>query len=74
MLPAPASDDARRAAQRVEWYSTFFAKAPLVVAVTRQPYETVIEGTLADSLTTLSVARFRAIQATQAYRLRRYSP
>ena len=51
MLPEPASDDARRAAQRVERFSTFFADAPLVVAVTRQPYQTVIEGALADSLT-----------------------
>ena len=51
MLPEPASDDARRAAQRVERFSTFFADAPLVVAVTRQPYTTVIEGALADSLT-----------------------
>jgi len=51
MLPEPGSDDARRAAQRVEWCSTFFAEAPPVVAVTRQPYTTVIEGALADSLT-----------------------
>ncbi len=43
MLPEPGSDDARRAAQRVEWFSTFFAEAPLVVAVTRQPYTTVIK-------------------------------
>jgi nitroreductase len=49
LLHEPASDDARRAGQRVEWFSTFFADAPLVVAVTRQPYATVIEGALADS-------------------------
>jgi nitroreductase len=51
MLPDPGSDDARRAAQRVEWFSTFFADAPLVIAVTRQPYTTVIESALADSPT-----------------------
>jgi nitroreductase len=42
LLPEPSSDDARRASQRVEWYSTFFAEAPLVMAVSRQPYDTVI--------------------------------
>ena len=42
LLPAAVSEDARRAAQRVEWFSTFFADAPLVMAVTRLPYESVI--------------------------------
>jgi nitroreductase len=51
MLPGPGSDDARRAAQRVEWFSTFFEEAPLVVAVARQPYTTVINVALADSPT-----------------------
>lgn len=51
LLPDPGSEDARRAAQRVEWFSTFFADAPLVVAVTRQPYASVIESALAGSLT-----------------------
>ncbi len=51
MLPDPGSDDARRAAQRVEWFSTFFAEAPLVIVVTRQPYTTVIESALAASPT-----------------------
>lgn len=46
LLPAPESDDARRAAQRVDWFSTFFADAPLVIAVTRQPYASVIERAL----------------------------
>jgi nitroreductase len=49
LLPEPASDDARRAVQRVEWFSTFFADAPLVVAVTRQPYASVIARTLSGS-------------------------
>jgi nitroreductase len=47
LLPAPVSEDARRAAQRVEWFSTFFADAPLVMAVTRLPYESVIARALA---------------------------
>lgn len=42
LLPATMSEDARRAAQRVEWFSTFFADAPLVMAVTRLPYESVM--------------------------------
>jgi nitroreductase len=49
LLPEPASEDARRALQRVEWFSTFFADAPLVVAVTRQPYASVIARTLSGS-------------------------
>lgn len=42
LLPATLSEDARRAAQRVEWFSTFFADAPLVMAVVRRPYRSVI--------------------------------
>jgi nitroreductase len=42
LLPAAMSEDARRAAQRVEWFSTFFADAPLVIAVVRRPYSSVI--------------------------------
>ncbi len=42
LLPAALSEDARRAAQRVEWFSTFFADAPLVMAVARLPYRSVI--------------------------------
>ena len=42
LLPGTLSEDARRAAQRVEWYSTFFADAPLVMAVARLPYRSVI--------------------------------
>ena len=49
LLPAAMSEDARRAAQRVEWFSTFFADAPLVMAVTRQPYESVIARAVAGS-------------------------
>ena len=49
LLPDAASDDARRALQRVEWFSTFFADAPLVVAVTRQPYTSVIARALSGS-------------------------
>jgi nitroreductase len=49
ILPAPATDDARRSRQQVEWFSTFFADAPLVVAVVLLPYESVIEGALKSS-------------------------
>lgn len=49
LLPEPVTEDARRAAQRVEWFSTFFADAPLVVAVTRQPYQSVIARVVAGS-------------------------
>ena len=41
MLPEPAGDDASRVRQRVEWFSTFFGDAPLVVAVVLLPYESV---------------------------------
>jgi nitroreductase len=42
LVPATLSEDARRAAQRVEWFSTFFADAPLVIAVVRRPYRSVM--------------------------------
>ena len=42
LLPVAMSEDARRAAQRVEWFSTFFAEAPLVMAVAKRPYRSVI--------------------------------
>jgi nitroreductase len=60
LLPAAMSEDARRAAQRVEWFSTFFADAPLVMAVTRQPYESVIARALAGS--SLSAADVNAMR------------
>jgi nitroreductase len=60
LLPDAASDDARRASQRVEWFSTFFADAPLVVAVTRQPYESVIARAAAGS--SLSAADINAMR------------
>ncbi len=46
LLSTAESDDARHAAQRVEWFSTFFADAPLVIAVTRRPYTSVIDRAL----------------------------
>jgi nitroreductase len=49
LLPPAMSEDARRSAHRVEWFSTFFADAPLVMAVTRQPYESVIARAVAGS-------------------------
>ncbi|HOQ62317.1 MAG TPA: nitroreductase family protein [Vicinamibacterales bacterium] len=52
LLPRPADEDARRAGRRVERFSTFFAHAPLVIAVALEPYESVIEGALRGSAVT----------------------
>ena len=60
LLPAAMSEDARRAAQRVEWFSTFFADAPLVMAVTRQPYESVMIRAVAGA--SLSAADINAMR------------
>jgi nitroreductase len=60
LLPEPVTEDARRAAQRVEWFSTFFADAPLVMAVTRQPYQSVIARAVAG--TSLSAADINAMR------------
>jgi nitroreductase len=46
MAPESASDDIRRARQRVEWFSTFFADAPLTMAIVSLPYEAVIQGAI----------------------------
>jgi nitroreductase len=55
LVPEPESEDARHARQRVEWFSTFFADAPLVVAVVLLPYHSVVE-------TALETARVTAAQ------------
>ena len=60
LMPAAMSEDARRAAQRVEWFSTFFADAPLVMAVTRQPYQSVIARAVAGS--SMSAADINAMR------------
>jgi nitroreductase len=52
MMPDAGSDEARHARQRVEWFSTFFAEAPLVVAVVLLPYESVVETALEGSRVT----------------------
>jgi nitroreductase len=49
MLPTAVTETARHARQRVEWYSTFFGDAPLVVAVVLLPYESVVEDALESS-------------------------
>jgi nitroreductase len=49
ILPAAVTETARHARQRVEWYSTFFGDAPLVVAVVLLPYESVVEDALETS-------------------------
>jgi nitroreductase len=46
MLPAAVTETARHARQRVEWFSTFFGDAPLVVAVVLLPYRSVVEDAL----------------------------
>ncbi len=46
LMPEPASDAARHAQQRVEWFSTFFADAPLVVGVVLMPYQSVMDAAL----------------------------
>lgn len=46
LLPRPPDEAARRAGRRVERFSTFFAEAPLVIAVAVTPYESVIESAL----------------------------
>lgn len=49
MLADAGSEEARHTRQRVEWFSTFFAEAPLVIAVSLQPYEAVVEMALESS-------------------------
>jgi len=46
MLPDEGSESARHARQRVEWFSTFFADAPLVIGVVLLPYRSVVEEAL----------------------------
>ena len=45
-LLANARDDSAKAIAQVEWYSTFFANAPAVVAVASRPYEAVMDEVL----------------------------
>jgi nitroreductase len=53
-------DAARRVGHRVEWFSTFFEDAPLVVAVVAEPYTAVIQGILDGSK--LTGARVNALR------------
>jgi nitroreductase len=46
LLPEEGSEEARHARQRVEWFSTFFVDAPLVVGVVLLPYESVVQAAL----------------------------
>jgi nitroreductase len=67
LLPEPTSDAAKHARQRVEWFSTFFADAPLVVAVVLTPYESVVEAALEQSrLTGAQVNAMRGQPDVQA--------
>jgi len=49
LLPVPEDDEGRRTRQFVEWSSTFFADAPLVIAVLVVPYASVVQGMLEGS-------------------------
>jgi nitroreductase len=49
MLPTAVTETGRHARQRVEWYSTFFGDAPLVIAVALLPYESVVQDALQES-------------------------
>lgn len=49
MLPNVANEDDRRAKSQVDWFSTFFADAPAVIAVMGCPYEAIIDKALADN-------------------------
>ena len=42
-LPDPADERGARARARVEWFSTFFADAPALIAVTLAPYRAAID-------------------------------
>jgi nitroreductase len=54
ILPDEGSDAALHARQRVDWYSTFFIDAPLVVGVVLLPYKSVVEAALEGSRVTAS--------------------
>jgi nitroreductase len=49
LLPMPEDDETRQARQFVEWSSTFFADAPLVIAAVVVPYASVVQGMLEGS-------------------------
>jgi len=50
MLPDGEDDERRRAKDQVDWFSTFFGKAPAVIAVLSRPYEAIVDCTLSDTL------------------------
>jgi nitroreductase len=60
LIPEPKTDEARQAKQRVEWFSTFFGDAPLVIAVVSLPYETVIQHALGGG--TVTAAQVNAMR------------
>ena len=60
ILPEEGSEAARHARQRVEWFSTFFADAPLVIAVVLLPYDPVVEPALEGSR--LTAAKINAMR------------
>ena len=60
ILPDEGSEAARHARQRVDWFSTFFVDAPLVIAVVLLPYESVVEPALEGSR--LTAAKINAMR------------
>ena len=60
ILPDEGSEAARHARQRVDWFSTFFVDAPLVIGVVLLPYDSVVEPALEGSR--LTAAKVNAMR------------
>lgn len=48
-LPVCEDETERKAKAQVEWFSTFFADAPVVIAVAARPYEAIVDQALPHS-------------------------
>jgi nitroreductase len=48
-LPLTADESERKAKAQVDWFSTFFADAPVVMAVATRPYEAIVDKALVHS-------------------------
>lgn len=48
-LPVCEDENERRAKSQVEWFSTFFADAPVVIAVATHPYDAIVDNALEHS-------------------------
>lgn len=49
MLPE-GDDEQRRVKEQVDWFSTFFGRAPAVIAVLSRPYEAIVDRVLDNTL------------------------